>query len=52
MKIWIDAQLSPAIARWINADFDVEGGCRARLEFARRGGRGNFFSQQKKKTPL
>ncbi len=24
MQIWIDAQLSPAIARWINANFDVE----------------------------
>ncbi len=24
MIIWIDAQLSPAIARWINAGFDAE----------------------------
>lgn len=22
MKLWIDAQLSPALARWINEDFD------------------------------
>jgi len=24
MKIWIDAQLSPAIAKWINVNFDAE----------------------------
>ncbi len=24
MKIWVDAQISPAIARWLSATFDVE----------------------------
>jgi predicted nuclease of predicted toxin-antitoxin system len=51
MKIWIDAQLSPAIARWINADFDVEGGCRARLNL-RDAEDEEIFLAGKKKTPL
>jgi predicted nuclease of predicted toxin-antitoxin system len=34
MKLWIDAQLSPGIARWINANFSVE--CSAVRDLALR----------------
>jgi predicted nuclease of predicted toxin-antitoxin system len=34
VKLWIDAQLSPGIARWISANFSVE--CRAVRDLALR----------------
>lgn len=48
MKIWLDAQLSPALARWMEDEFDVENVFSVQLDERLRAAKdGEIFAQAK-----
>ena len=50
MKVWIDAQLSPALAPWIKNTFDVDAFSVQRLNFQETSDRDIFFAARDTKA--